>query len=149
MRGRKLKRFSLVLCVMLSLLASPVAACACSHHETAAVVDEAVESSTSCHSSPSAEETKSETARQTQSDEINQSDFSSGDCFCIESAAPEFFSKSETVKVEKQIIAFIATPQFVKIQAIKIVSASNFTPPFYLSDSFYNLTPGRAPPARL
>ena len=135
---KKTKQIAVGFLVILSLFASSVAACVCSHH-----AEKAETVAASCHQHSEAKpETDSfenvETARK-----FNASD----ECGCA-SPAPRVFSKSETIKIEKQAAALPFSP--VEIKAVStVLSAGNvyFEKPFYLSDSFYNLKSPRAPPA--
>ena len=136
---RAYKQFVLIFCCMLSLFVSSVSACACSHHQEKPKTEV-----TSCHGHT--EEANAESSRDNNSSETIQTIISEGKCFCIQSS-PKVIAKSEKVKIEKQQIAVLPYLQgrtaFV-FQTISVKSA--FITPFYLTDSFYNLTPGRAPP---
>lgn len=72
---------------------------------------------------------------------------SKNDCSCIQSAS-KVFTKNETLKVEKHLAL---TPAAIRSEINVVAPITEFKPiefesPFYLSDSFYNLSPGRAPP---
>lgn len=134
-RIRTIKQFILILCCTLSLFASPVAACACSHH-----LEKSEAEAPSCHGHSENTEVKHESA------ETIQTTISEGECFCIQ-PAPKLIAKSEKVRIEKQQTA--ALPYL--LSKIKFAVRANpfktdFVKPFFLTDSFYNLTPGRAPP---
>jgi len=132
---KKSKQIAVGLLIVLSLFVSSVSACVCSHH--APKVETEV---SSCHG-------HSETNKKNASGE-NVSDLNSNDeCFCIQ-PAPRVFSKSETIKFEKQTAVLPFSE--IEFKAVsQIVSDANiyFEKPFYLSDSFYNLKSPRAPPA--
>lgn len=139
MKSAKLKQLVLSLLAITSLFASSVSACACSHHREKAEAE-----SPSCHEhSP---ETK---AGHNQHDDLAETDIttvSEAGCVCLQ-VAPKAFAKSDKLKFEKhiatiQIVAPIKTEFAAQVVPIKF----NFTKPFYLSDSYYNLSPGRAPP---
>lgn len=68
-------------------------------------------------------------------------------CSCLQ-PAPKTFSKSELVKIEKQAAknAPIIEVEFEIIAPIAKTAKADFSKPFYLSDSFYNLKSPRAPP---
>jgi len=132
---KKSKRLAVGFLIVLSLFVSSVAACVCSHHA------EKVETEvSSCHG-------HSETAQETNSAEKVSKLDSNDECFCIQ-PAPRVFSKSETIKFEKQMAVLPLSQVEIKTVS-QIVSDSGgfFEKPFYLSDSFYNLKSPRAPPA--
>jgi hypothetical protein len=132
---KKTKRIAVGFLIVLSLFVSSVAACVCSHHA------EKVETEvSSCHE-------HSEAAQETASPEKVSELDSNDDCHCIQ-PAPRVFSKSETIKFEKQTTILLLSQ--VEIKAIsQIVSGASiyFEKTFYLSDSFYNLKSPRAPPS--
>lgn len=134
-RIRTIKQFILILCCTLSLFASSVAACACSHHLEKTEIE-----AQSCH------EHSENTEVKRGSSETIQTTISEGECFCVQ-PAPKLIAKSEKVKIEKQQIAILT---YLPLQSTFAVRANpvktDFVKPFYLTDSFYNLTPGRAPP---
>jgi hypothetical protein len=133
---KKSKHFAIGFLIVLSLFVSSVSACACSHHASKAAAQ-----TESCHEhsgkkqSPEVDSTR----------ELRQLDGGS-ECFCAESA-PRLFSKSETIKIEKQTAAlpFLRVEIETVSTAISVVNVY-FEKPFYLSDSFYNLKSPRAPP---
>ncbi len=134
-KGRT-KQFGASFLIVLSLFVSSVAACICSHHTENVEV-----AAPSCHehseTMPNHEMASDENIQQIDSDE---------DCCCVQ-PAPRVFSKSETIKIEKQ--AAVLPLMRIEIKAVStIVSAENtyFEKPFYLSDSFYNIKSPRAPP---
>ena len=137
MKSLKLKQFVISLLAMLSLFVSAVSACTCSHHQAKQEIE-----TPACHEH-SAKIVKNHDADTT---ETTESSISETGCVCFQTA-PKVFAKSETVKFKKYAagIANLALPTIVsatEIAAVKI----DFTKPFYLSDSFYNISPGRAPP---
>ncbi|MET0752764.1 MAG: hypothetical protein ABWZ66_05305 [Pyrinomonadaceae bacterium] len=117
------------------MFASSVAACACSHHLEKTEIE-----APTCHGHSENTEVKRE------SPETVQTTISEGECFCIQ-PAPKLIAKSEKVKIEKQQIAVVS---YLSLQVTFAVRANpvrtDFVKPFFLTDSFYNLTPGRAPP---
>ena len=139
----KLKQFGLVLCCIVSLFMPAFAACVCSHTEVNSdhchFKRNSSQKSFCSHRQDSAEKSSSETI---------QPALSESGCCCA-SQAPRVFAKSETVKIEKQIaltvrpsqIEINTTPRAVSVKTIV------FARLFYLSDSFYNISPGRAPPS--
>jgi hypothetical protein len=139
MKTAWLKQFGLAFCVMLSLFASSVSACACAHHQ-----EKTQTNSPSCHEN--SVQTKTENHHETDSSETIKTTVSETECCCM-SPAPRVTTKTESIKFEKQIAAIpfaalIENKTVSQIFSVKI----DFTKPFYLSDSFYNISPGRAPP---
>jgi hypothetical protein len=137
MKNRRLRQFSGSFLIVLSLFISSVSACVCSHHHT-----EKVEINTSsCHEHFDHKQNQDAT-----SSETVQTFDSDTECCCIQSA-PRVFSKSETIKIEKQTAVLLFSK--IEIKAVSpVVSVENiyFERPFYLSDSFYNIKSPRAPP---
>jgi hypothetical protein len=122
--------------IVLSLLASSVAACVCAHH-----AEKVEAAAASCHG-------HEETPPQKTGAPENIARLDANDeCGCVQ-PAPRVFSKSETVKLEKQTAALPSSPVEI-VPAAPPATAKNvyFEKPFYLSDSFYNLKSPRAPPA--
>jgi hypothetical protein len=145
MKNAKLKQFALSLLALLSLFVSASAACACTHHQAKQETDSPAAASTSCHEH--SEETQTgENGGNTVSPETSETRAFAGGCVCFQSA-PKVFAKSETVKFEKRAaaIAALTPPELVPVLQTAPVKI-DFNQPFYLSDSFYNLSPGRAPP---
>ena len=141
MKNQRLKQIGLSLCVVLSLLISSVAACACSHHQEFEIVK------TSCHEHSEMTMTM-DVPPQTEQAEAIQNTFTENlNCSCVQSA-PKVFSKSELAKIEKQAAknAPVIEIEFQTIQSIAKSAKADFSKPFYLSDSFYNLKSPRAPP---
>lgn len=158
MKEIKLKQFTASILVVLSLLVSSVSACTCVHDSGQI---EPGSSGAHSHTKPQQQhphEVKTdshqlhrETASGHQPDEQSKTGasvvFSENECRCADSA-PEAFTKSETFKTEKQIAGFFSETQLEVSLTPQIISlrTGDFIKPFYLSDSFYNLAPGRAPP---
>ncbi|MGI8468750.1 MAG: hypothetical protein ACR2N3_09875 [Pyrinomonadaceae bacterium] len=139
MKNRRLKQIAFSLCIVLSLLASSVSARACPH----------------CHEVKNAESSCHEHSQMTMEmpDESNRAETiqnaicKTGCCNCVQ-PAPQVFSKSAFLKIEKQTAEISPAISF-KIETIpQIISTgqTNFVKSFYLSDSFYNIKSPRAPP---
>jgi hypothetical protein len=126
--------------VLISLFVSSISACACSHHP------ENVETeASSAHRH--AETTPTEHHHDAELNENAQSLAPTDECCCLE-PSPKVFAKSETLKIEKQSLAVLPVSTIRAGFAAQTVPVGfELVPPFYLTDSFYNLTPGRAPPA--
>lgn len=142
MKSARLKQLGLAFCLLVSLFVSSVSACTCSHHP------EKVETETSsCHEHSEAANTEPTEHHSSDSNESALSVVPADECCCIE-PAPRVFAKSETVKVEKQSAALpqSSLDKAALIAEIVLVKSIDFETPFYLTDSFYNLSPGRAPP---
>lgn len=139
MKNWRLKQMTASFLVVLSLFVSSVSACGCSRHQESTEAD-----SPSCHEHSQKE--KVENNDGANSAETIQTVISETECCCV-SPAPKALAKSETVKIEKQSLAILPTTpiKIAFVQKIVLVE-SEFTTPFYLTDSFHNLTPGRAPP---
>jgi hypothetical protein len=135
MKSVKLKQFVISVLIILSLFVSSAAACVCSHHQ------EKVEASVpSCHKH--SEQQKTEAKQDPSIESVN----SEIECTCFQLDS-KINAKSGTIKFEKRVGAAAAlTP--VKIVFVSRIAAPkiSFSKPLYLSDSFYNLAPGRAPP---
>ena len=141
MKSVKSKRFAISLLVLLSIFASSVSACACSHHREKPETDSA-----SCHEH-SAEAKAGEDNGDGNLPETINSIASEAGCICLQ-LAPKAVVKSENIKVEKHFAALAAVKPVEIVFTETIVSVKiDFSKPQYLSDSFYNLSPGRAPPA--
>ena len=130
---KRTKQIAVGLFVILSLFVSSVSACVCSHHA------EKIETeSVSCHEHAEPQPESAEKGTK-----LNPS----AECGCI-LPAPRVFSKSETIKIEKQAAALpFSMPEIKLISAVLPAENHYFEKPFYLSDSFYNLKSPRAPPA--
>lgn len=150
MKTGRLKQFGISFLIVLSLLVSSISACACTHHHPEKAEQEKVETEiVSCHGT--SHEAKPENHHQTvETPETVQTSISEREC-CVIQPAPQAVSKSENFKLEKQQPALLpksaieikAVPQLVSVKTIE------FEAPFYLSDSFYNISPSRGPPSRL
>ena len=141
MKSLKLKQFAFSLLAVLSLFVSAVSACDCSHHQA----KQETEAPASCHE----HSIKTEQSSDVDATQTNATAISENACVCFQTA-PRAFAKAETVKFGKQAAA-VAAVSLSAPPAIVFVSPSaqakiDFIKPFYLSDSFYNLSPGRAPP---
>jgi hypothetical protein len=137
MKSLKLKQFAVSFLLISSLFVSAISACACAHHQAKQET-----ATPACHRHP-AKTVKNHDAGATENTEAS---ISEAGCVCFQ-IAPKVFAKSETVKFKKHAAAIssLAPPSIVS--AAQIVSEKiDFTKPFYLSDSFYNVSPGRAPP---
>ncbi len=141
---QKLKQYSLVLACVISLFASSFAACVCLHHQEHAKTE-----ASACHDHSEEGETTSQ--------QINQADtgnesvtrmFSENECRCFQPVTLKTGAKSETVKLNLQLAELPEKAiQATIVSAPQEISVKNtFAKPLYLSDSFYNLAPGRAPP---
>jgi hypothetical protein len=139
MKSLRLKQFAISLLAVLSLFASSVSACACSHHQGKPQTE-----TSSCHEH-AAQTTAgqnhvgswSETVKTTISETV---------CVCLQ-PSPKVSAKSENLKVEKHRAAILIVKPIQIAFIVQTVSAKiDFSKPSYLSDSFYNLSPGRAPP---
>jgi len=139
MKSVRLKQFGLAFCLVVSLFVSSVSACTCSHHP------EKVETEiSSCHGH--SENAQTEQHHSADSNENAQSIVSQDECCCIE-PAPKVVAKVENIKIEKQkLAAFSLLPVEIAFVPQIISVKSEFSRKFYLTDSFYNLSPGRAPP---
>lgn len=141
MKQTKIKQSAESLLVVLSLFVSSIAACCCAHHEEKFEIETA-----SCHAQTV--ETKAADHHDVRdSGEAAQFDVVNSNCECVVKSAPKIYAKNENVKFEKQAL----TSQTIKLPeaefAVSIAAfQSVFVMPQYLSDSFYNFAPGRAPP---
>lgn len=149
MRLLKLKQFGLVLCCLVSLfMPSIAAACACRHETACAAHCRSKHQSLQERSCEHPQHHDDNAGTVADSSESFQTVITQPDCCCASSSTPRVFAKTDTVKIEKQIalsikparIEFETTPQIVSVKTVV------FEVPFYLSDSFYNISPGRAPP---
>jgi hypothetical protein len=132
---KKTRQMAVGFLIVASLFVSSVSACICSHHAEKAEVQAA-----SCHEHS---EAKQETPQVEQIEKFDSGE----DCGCA-APAPRVFSKSEKLKIEKQLAAVSFAPLEIKTPATNsAVLSVYFEKPFYLSDSFYNLKSPRAPPA--
>jgi hypothetical protein len=141
MKNQRIKQISLSLCFVLSLLVSSVSACVCTHHQEFESVK------TSCHEHPEMQMT--EMSPDSDDAQISQNNFSERiNCSCFQ-PAPKVFSNAEIHKVEKQAARnfLVIEFEFEAIPQIAAAAKTDFSKPFYLSDSFYNIKSPRAPPS--
>ncbi|MBA2621001.1 MAG: hypothetical protein H0U87_07360 [Acidobacteria bacterium] len=142
MKNQRLKQFACGFFVVLSLLASTVsAACICSTH--------AIKTNEDAHCRRHEEQyTARPHSHQSAAENTSVSFSETDECCCVQSA-PRAFAKSESLKIEKQSAASLSF-SLIKfacgVSQNVSVKTVDFTTPFYLSDSFHNLTPGRVPP---
>jgi hypothetical protein len=138
MHGR-LKMIFLSVLATLSLGMASVSACPCSHHVGAN------RTAVSCHGHTDMPDMDGghERPRADTGDCIDND----GDCICAETAS-RTFARSFTphlqqfVAVHTPVVVEIAQPTTVRVVTPRI----DFERPFYLTDSFYNLSPKRGPP---
>ena len=143
---RKFEKIAASILIVFSLFVSSVAACCCDHHEEKAEIETA-----SCHAQTAEAKTETKAANHheiTDSNDAAQFIAINAKCECSAFSAPKVYAKNENVKVEKQALTSetIKLPE-AEFAASIIAFESDFAAPFYLSDSFYNISPGRAPPA--
>ncbi len=138
MRSAKIQQFVGSLIAVLSLFASSISACACSHHQP-----KTENNPPSCHEHSA--ETKAEQSQETSTEKFQPVVSESG-CICLQ-LAPKAVAKAENIKVEKNLTSVsLETPIEINFVASNAAAKFDFSKPPYLSDSFYNLSPGRAPP---
>jgi hypothetical protein len=136
MNKQRLGQISVSFLIVLSFFVSATAACICSHH-----IENVEVEAPSCH-----EHSETMPNHEMASDENIQQIVSDDNCCCVQ-PAPRVFSKSETIKIEKQTA--VLSLARIEIKAVStFISVENiyFEKPFYLSDSFYNIKSPRAPP---
>jgi hypothetical protein len=145
MQMRKFKQFSLTIGCIFTLFASSFAACVCCSHHEEQIQTEA----SSSHHHSEDHETSFENIGKT--DPVNESAtriVSEQECRCLQPTTLKTGAKSETVKLKTHLAALPekTAPETI-VSLPKMISVKvNFAKPLYLSDSFYNLAPGRAPP---
>jgi hypothetical protein len=138
--NRRIQQISLTLLTTLSLLASSVAACTCSHHQA-----EIKPEIPACHQHPEMAEMADRhgSAVENTSDCLAADD----DCFCAENSR-KIIAKFEAVKLKKHVTTVsIEVPVFAAALQVHKTVGIAFAKPSYLSDSFYNLAPKRGPPS--
>ncbi len=137
MKSEKIKQFSVSILIVLSLFVSSISACCCSHH-----TEKAETETPSCHGK------MHEAEQSNQAVQANDADSFKIPCECSLESAPKGFAKSENLKIEKQTAKSVDSINFEIKEVLQEISASKieFSKPFYLSDSFYNLKSPRAPP---
>lgn len=141
MKSRRLQKFILSFGIILSLAASSLAACVCSHHAIA----KAQEHKPSCHqTSPKTEQTQAENSETKNAfPELGES------CNCFAKVSQPFIvGKSENVKTQKSLAIL---PVQTKVEALESISKNqsakiHFEYHFYNSNYLRKLTPPRAPP---
>ncbi len=134
MKNQRWTKFGGSFLIVLSLFVSSVAACVCSHH-----ISKTETEVPSCH-------THSEAKHKVDSSENVAKLDMDDDCDCLQ-PAPKAFSKSETIKIEKQTANLPQTRIEIKaVSSIASIETIFFEKSFYLSDSFYNIKSPRAPP---
>lgn len=130
------------LLVMLSLFASSIVACACTHHGETVVK----KTTAACHSDYSVHGGEHQISE-------SYTDISALACEAICICAPaqqQVSAKSEITKIEKQAAAISVVLKEAEFVSEQTVATNHFFERAeYLTDSFYNLKPGRAPPSRL
>ncbi|MDQ4120658.1 MAG: hypothetical protein M3209_04330 [Acidobacteriota bacterium] len=150
----KIKQISLVLCCIFSLFVSSVLACYCAHSEFAqqkeqdcaqqptANEEKAENHSADHHSHSASRESRHETSSETGINHVDHQD-----ACCIQ-YAPKIYAKSKGIAIQKQsaLLLTLALVELKLVSQVASVETIQFAAPFYLSNSFYNLTPGRAPP---
>ena len=117
----------------LSLLASPLAACVCSHHSAVTV-----EAAADCHSHSHHQHAPS-----------NQAPSAIGDadeCSCAANS-PAAVTGTETVKIQKHFAALPSVPAFLEpVLSVEPASAVAHGAPAFVSETSYSFKPSRAPP---
>ena len=147
----KLKQKGLAIYLVVSLFVSAVSAGTCLHHpqliETIAETFSHHQHSEEAHEHNSNEHHEnSDHHESADSSETARSVVPSDECCCIEPAR-KIVAKIENLKIEKQSLALLPASQVVvAFVPQKFTIKSEFIAPFYLTDSFYNISPGRAPP---
>lgn len=139
MKSRRLKQIFLSLCVVLSLFASSVAACACSHHLLEAEVH-----AVSCHQMSEAEDSQAE-----QSKDVSQFETVAERCNCFaKTSQPSVVNKAKNLKLQNHSLILPSLPKVERYEAIvEIVSVkASLTTRFYNSNYLDKLKPARAPP---
>lgn len=142
MKNERLQKFCLAFCLIASLFVSSIsAACSCAHHRETAENT----SPLSCHDHSMQKEMTQQNHDFGLRKTIEPAICETG-CICIETS-PKVIAKTETVRVEKQLEAFsLDAPVEIAFVPQTVLIETVFSKPLYLSDSFYNLPPGRAPP---
>jgi hypothetical protein len=137
MQSLRLKQFAVILLLISSLFVSAISACACAHHQAKQETE-----TSSCHWH-SAKTVKNHDAEATENTEAL---ISEDGCVCFQTT-PKVFAKAETVKFKKHAATISnPAPPSIVFAAQTVSENIDFIKPFYLSDSFYNVSPGRAPP---
>lgn len=141
MKNRRLQKFILSLGIILSLVTSTLAACACSHH----AAGEAQEHTASCH----------QENHQTEETEISAAEHEkeisavSENCICVvKTFQPFVVGKSENVKTHKTLAVLPVQIKAERRQPIleNETAKVHFAFHFYNSNYLEKLTSPRAPP---
>jgi hypothetical protein len=68
-------------------------------------------------------------------------------CICADTT-PRIFAKSERPPLQPNVavLVHVADSQFASVVLVIAQTRIDFERPFYLTDSFYNLSPKRGPP---
>ncbi len=137
MNKQRLRQFSGSFLIVLALFVSSVAACVCSqHHSEKVEIDVSL-----CH-----EHSGNKQNQDANSSETVQKLDSNDECCCLQ-PVPRVFSKSETIKLEKQTAVWTFSRVENKVvSTIVSVEKVYFEKSLNLSDSFYNIKSPRAPP---
>ena len=132
MTDLRLHRLGLAVGLVLCLFASSASACACRHHQKA----EALPQEPSCHA-----HAKKKSQQKTADASLDDSP-----CICFDNSS-KLSAKSGSTKLKNQpAIATVAMADVAFDTGISDKALSEYAKPFFLSDSFYNISPGRAPP---
>lgn len=141
MKFRRLRKFILSFGVILSLAASSLAACVCSHHTPIKAEDHVP----SCHQTAP----KNHQTETIENDSKNRFPVIEESCNCfVKISQPFIIGKSENVKVQKTLAIL---PAQIKVEIFELTSKKE-TPKVHFEYHFYNsnylkkLTPPRAPP---
>ena len=133
-RTKQLQRLLISLAAVLSLSASPVAACMCSHHESEQEVPKR-----SCHGPANPEHH--------QKAEIGNSSSFTETCVCVPSAT-KLSVKSEGFKLKKQHASPVDLSDPASIRFYAQTVATEFVPATVFRDTrAHRLRPPRGPPA--
>ena len=141
MKERRLQKFILSFGIILSLLTSALAACACSHHASGG----AKEHAESCHQANQ----KIVETEISESDTQNSLPAVSENCICLAKTFQPFVAgKSENIKTQKTLAIL---PIQIKAENSQSVLENepakvHFTHHFYNSNYLEKLTSPRAPP---
>jgi hypothetical protein len=139
--NKRLGQILLWITAIFAIAASPITACACSHHETKPIVNVAHEHS--CGQKSSAEGQSEQEGDASDTEILCKS---GADCSCIQ-PTPKAPAKSETAKIKKHGAALLSISQPVEAVAVSFRSApvlSQVTP-FY-RDPFGSSESTRGPP---
>lgn len=139
---RRSRQFLAAILAVLSLCVSSAAACACAHHHPETVRVETEQSS--CHGQAHQDDTSPQAAP-AEADTERGIDTS---CECFMQPGPRVSIKNENLKVGKPAIAQAVADTETDLVPAGAAYVSNgfYSPEIFVSDPYYNLTPGRAPP---